>query len=270
MPVTRTRVFDPAATVDELQAQLREQETIFRMEVLNIGVKEKENTVKAGATEKVNYAMVKSNFDADLLPPVTVVPVEAVTAADPDAFKTFYTPLIQNNTVFDYAIAVVGGEYQNVILMRAGASANPDQPTGQSVLASTPAGESVRVKASSFADLADLAAFERCKKSGKSDKECFRVGDNGIGFMGDDCAHGGPMCALPPEIWLKKWGTAKNAHLKAVNVTIRGKTVVCVLADTMPHLENITNGAGIDLNPTAVSSLGLAPPIMVDAEWSWA
>jgi hypothetical protein len=270
MPVTRTRLLDPAATIDELQAQLRQQETMFRMEVLNIGVIEKEITVKAGAAEKANYAMVKSNIDADQLPPVTVVPVDAVTAADPAAFKTFYTPLIQNNTVFDYTIAVVGGEYQNVILMRAGAPANPDQPTGASVLASTASGQSVRVKASSFADLADLGAFRKCKNSGKSDNECFKVGDNGIGFMGDDCAHGGPMCALPPEIWLKKWGSRQNAHLKPVNVTIGGKTVQCVMADTMPHLGNITNGAGIDLNPAAVAAFGLAPPIMVNAQWSWA
>ena len=276
-----SRLLGPAATINELQSQLREQETMLGCEVLNIGVIETEITVKAGAAEKANYAMLRMNIEADLLSPVTVVPVDAVTAADPAAFKTFYTPLIENNTVFDYAIAVVGGDYQNVILMRAGAPANPYQPTGTSVLASTAAGQStvlastaagqsVRVKATSFADLADLAAFKRCKNSGNSDTECFRVGDNGIGFMGDDCAHGPPMCALPPEIWLKKWGTPKNAHLKPVNVTIGGKTVRCVMGDTMPHVGNIRNGAGIDLNPAAVAAFGLAPPIKVDAEWSWA
>jgi hypothetical protein len=265
-----SRLLGPAATINELQSQLREQETMLSCEVLNIGVIEKEDTVKAGAAEKANYAMLRSNIDADLLSPVTVVPVDAVTAADPDAFKTFYTPLIENNTVFDYAIAVVGGEYQNVILMRAGAPANPYQPTGMSVLASTAAGQSVRVKATSFADLADVAAFRRCKNSGKSDKECFKVGDNGIGFMGADCTSGVPMCALPPEIWHKKWGSARNAHLKPVNVTIGGKTVRCVMGDTMPHLGNIRNGAGIDLNPAAVTAFGLKPPIKVDAVWSWA
>ena len=270
MPPPFRRLLGPAATVGELQAQLREQETMLGNEVLNIGVLEKENTVKAGAAEKANYAMLKSNIDADQLPPVTVVSVNAATAADPAAFKTFYTPLIQNNTVFDYAIAVVGGEYQHVILMRAGAPVSPDKPVGESVLAPTSVGQGIAVKASSFADPADLAAFRRCKDSGKSDNECFKVGDNGIGFMGDDCSGDVPMCALPPEIWLKKWGTKENAHLKRVNVTIGGKTVQCVMADTMPHLQNITNGADIDLNPAAVAAFGLAPPLMVDAEWTWA
>jgi hypothetical protein len=265
-----SRLLGPAATINELQSQLREQETMLGCEVLNIGVIETEITVKAGAAEKANYAMLRSNTDADLLSPVTVVPVDAVTAADPAAFKTFYTPLIENNTVFDYAIAVIGGEYQNVILMRAGAPANPYQPTGTSVVASTAAGQSFRVKATSFADRADLDAFKRCKNSGNSDTECFKHGDNGIGFMGDDCAQGPPMCSLPPEIWQKKWGSAQKAHLKPVNVTIGGKTVRCVMGDTMPHLGNITNGAGIDLNPAAVAAFGLAPPIKVDAEWSWA
>ena len=276
------RLLGSAATINELQSQLREQEKDFGNEVLNIGVIETADTAKAGAAEKANYAMLRSNTDADLLSPVTVVPVDAVTAADPAAFKTFYTPLIENNTVFDYAIAVVGGDYQNVILMRAGDPANPYQPTGTSVvastaagqgtvLASTAAGQSVRVKATSFADLADVEAFKKCKDRGGSDNDCFKVGDNGIGFMGDDCARTAtPMCALPPEIWGKKWGSRQKAHLKPVNVTIGGKTVRCVMGDTMPHLGNIKNGAGIDLNPAAVAAFGLKPPIKVDAVWSWA
>ena len=39
--------------------------------------------------------------------------------------------------------------------------------------------------ATSFADPADVAAFKRCKAQGKSDHECFAVGDNGIGSWGD-------------------------------------------------------------------------------------
>src|SRR5688572_27886450 len=41
-------------------------------------------------------------------------------------------------------------------------------------------------KASSFADPKDVAAFKRCKAQGKTDQQCFRVGDNGIGLWGDD------------------------------------------------------------------------------------
>jgi hypothetical protein len=124
------------------------------------------------------------------------------------------------------------------------------------------------VKASSFADPADVAAFRRCKAKGGSDKQCFRVGDNGIGFWHDDTSQGsGPSCALPPETMVEEWGSVSMAHNQQVNVTYQDQSVTCFVRDTMPHLENITNGAGIDLNPDAVSALGLTPPIMVDATW---
>jgi len=41
-----------------------------------------------------------------------------------------------------------------------------------------------KVIASSFADPADVRAFKRCKAQGKTDQECFRVGDNGVGCWG--------------------------------------------------------------------------------------
>jgi len=123
------------------------------------------------------------------------------------------------------------------------------------------------VKASSFADTADVAAFRRCKAQGKSDQECFKVGDNGIGCWGDDTTANVPMCALPREDW-QSLGLA--ARGKKVLVTANGKQVVCELRDTMPARANIKNGAGIDLNPAAVKALGLTPPILVNATWQWA
>lgn len=45
-------------------------------------------------------------------------------------------------------------------------------------------GTGFKAEASSFADPADVRAFERCKAEGKSDQACFRVGDNGIGQFG--------------------------------------------------------------------------------------
>lgn len=124
-----------------------------------------------------------------------------------------------------------------------------------------------RVKASSFADPADVAAYRRCKAQGNSDEACFKVGDNGIGKWGDDTAAIIPMCALPPEDWSHLGAAARGAK---VLVTANGKSVVCELRDTMPHRANITNGAGIDLNPAAVNALGYSPPIMIDAVWRWA
>jgi hypothetical protein len=38
------------------------------------------------------------------------------------------------------------------------------------------------VKASSFADPADVAVYKRCLKSGKTPVQCFAVGDNGVGL----------------------------------------------------------------------------------------
>lgn len=124
-----------------------------------------------------------------------------------------------------------------------------------------------RGKASSFADPADITAFKRCKATGKSDMECFKVGDNGIGKWGDDTTADRPMCALPPEDW-EPFGA--GARGKKVRVIANGREVICELRDTMPRKKNIKNGAAIDLNPAAVKAIGLKPPIMVEASWKWA
>lgn len=123
------------------------------------------------------------------------------------------------------------------------------------------------VKASSFADPADVAAFHACKATGKSDRECFAVGDNGVGCWGDDTTGPVPMCALPPEDWKPLGTKARGAR---VLVKANGREVVCELRDTMPRRANIKNGAGIDLNPAACAALGLRPPVMVAATWEWA
>src|SRR5687767_7411763 len=45
--------------------------------------------------------------------------------------------------------------------------------------------EFVEGLASAFAYHADIVAFRKCKAQGKSDQQCFKVGDNGIGLWGD-------------------------------------------------------------------------------------
>lgn len=124
-----------------------------------------------------------------------------------------------------------------------------------------------RVKATSFADPADVAAFRRCINAGNSERECFRVGDNGIGLWGDDTTADRPMCALPREDWEERWGD--NARGKIVRVERDGRTVDCELRDTMPRRANIHNGAGIDLNPAACAALGLRPPLFATVSWAW-
>lgn len=131
--------------------------------------------------------------------------------------------------------------------------------------------EGKEVMASSFADAADIHAFVKCKASGKSDEDCFAVGDNGIGFTGLNCADDQvPICALPPEEWKSKYGMPKNAAGKPVDVTYDHKTVRGILGDTMPAIKNITNGARIDLNPGFLAKFNLKAPAMVKVTWKWA
>jgi hypothetical protein len=127
------------------------------------------------------------------------------------------------------------------------------------------------VVASSFADLADVAAFKKAIAQGKTEQEAFKVGDNGIGLWGDTTARDDvPMCALPPEDWTEKWGPGNHARGKQVAVTFAGKTVIGELRDTMPHKAKIKNGAGIDLNPGFAKAFGLKPPFLLQGfSWDW-
>lgn len=123
-------------------------------------------------------------------------------------------------------------------------------------------------KASSFADPADIRAFERCKAQGKSDQECFKVGDNGIGQWGDNTKEGSGMCcAVPGSRMVEKWGSRNAAHGKMIRVTINGKTAEMPVKDRQS--EHLASGAVIDLNPDAGKFFGLTPPFLVPCKWSW-
>lgn len=124
------------------------------------------------------------------------------------------------------------------------------------------------VKASSFADPADVAAFRQCKANGGGDVACFAKGDNGRGAWGADCTALRPMVALPREIWRaagKRGGAMVEIEFaQAIHFTAE-------LGDTMPALKNIRNGAGMDCNPAAVAKLGKRPPMMLEGvRWRWA
>ena len=127
------------------------------------------------------------------------------------------------------------------------------------------------VIASSFADPDDLKAYKDAIARGLSEEEALKLGDNGKGAWGDDTTSLSiPMCALPPEDWELKWGEGSAARGKKVSVTYKGKTVIGELRDTMPHKANITNGAGIDLNPGFAKAFGLKPPFLLPGfEWEW-
>lgn len=128
------------------------------------------------------------------------------------------------------------------------------------------------VTASSFADLADLAAFKRAKDAGMSDARAFAYGDNGIGCWGDLTAQvKTPMCALPKDVWLEKWGSKHDARYRRVEVCHEGRSVIGHLADTMPRTDDIKardpNGATLDLNPAFLDRFGLEAPLLKAGFW---
>lgn len=126
-----------------------------------------------------------------------------------------------------------------------------------------------KVKATSFADPADIAAYRRAIARGASEQEALAIGDNGVGCWGDDMTSAQPYCALPPEDIIEKFGSMAAGKHAPVSVTANGRNIICRLGDRMPARAHITNGAGIDLSPAAVSELGLRPPVSIDATWSW-
>lgn len=138
------------------------------------------------------------------------------------------------------------------------------QASLDALLKATDANGSKTSHASTFADPADLRAFTACKKTGKSDIQCFKVGDNGIGQFGANTAQEHtPMVAVHRDEMIARWGTVKGAAHKAVEVSINGKTVRATVEDRISALGRI------DLNPAAAKALGLNPPFVMACKWRW-
>jgi len=57
-----------------------------------------------------------------------------------------------------------------------------------------------KVTGSSFADSADVATYERCKANGGSEEYCLSIGDNGIGFWGDNTKKGSGASFKPRNV----------------------------------------------------------------------
>jgi hypothetical protein len=130
---------------------------------------------------------------------------------------------------------------------------------------SGPGGAGFNATASSFADPADVKAFNRCKAEGKTDQECFKVGDNGIGQFGELTAQTDtPMVAVHKDDMIARWGSVMGAAHRPVTVTIGGKTIHATVED------RIGVKGRIDLNPAAAAQLGLTPPFLVEGcVWNW-
>lgn len=125
--------------------------------------------------------------------------------------------------------------------------------------------ETFKAQASSFADEADLEAFKVCKRTGKTDEQCFKVGDNGIGQFGAETAQEHtPMVAVHADDMKAKWGSVAAAAHKPVLVTVGKKSVLASVEDRLGVKGRI------DLNPAAAKELGLTPPFLVPCAWQWA
>lgn len=128
------------------------------------------------------------------------------------------------------------------------------------------------VKASSFADAADVASYRRCMAAGRSN--CLSVGDNGEGyFRGADTTDLSRLyVALPPEEWKARFGTKKAASHARVWVRYGNRVLLAELADTMPPVARCLaqNGALLDMAPGLAARFGLAPPFLVNVAWCWA
>ena len=121
-----------------------------------------------------------------------------------------------------------------------------------------------KAKASSFADPKDVEDFHKCKATGKTDKQCFAVGDNGIGAWGANTAQlTKPMVAIGESDAVARWGSWNGAAHRRVGVTVNGRTIMAVVED------KLGKGGRIDLNPAAAARLGLKPPFLLDCEWKW-
>jgi hypothetical protein len=121
------------------------------------------------------------------------------------------------------------------------------------------------VTASSFADPADVVAFEKCKAQGKTDQECFKVGDNGIGQFGKITAQEHTaMVAVHADDMKTRWGSIIAAAHRPVIVTVNDKTIDATVEDRIGVKDRI------DLNPAAAKALGLKPPFLVPCVWNWA
>jgi len=121
-----------------------------------------------------------------------------------------------------------------------------------------------KAKASSFADPKDVADFEKCKAQGKTDGQCFAVGDNGIGAWGANTAQTTkPMVAVHKDDAVARWGSFDGAAHRSVRVTVGDASILAVVEDKLGTPNRI------DLNPAAAKKLGLTPPFLIPCTWEW-
>lgn len=130
----------------------------------------------------------------------------------------------------------------------------------------------MKCKATSFGDINDVKRFNQCKQRGGTDQQCFRIGDNGRGAWGAVTAQDVKcMVAVTPDDLFIEFGSSwrKLACNEPVHITCprTGRSCVAYVQDIMPHLDHITNGARLDMNPATCIELGLSGEVYEDVEW---
>ncbi|MFZ2279293.1 MAG: hypothetical protein WAW39_15985 [Prosthecobacter sp.] len=119
-------------------------------------------------------------------------------------------------------------------------------------------------EASSFADPADLRAFKQCKATGKTDLQCFAVGDNGVGECGVITSQEHtPYVAVHKDFMISRWGSKGAAWLREVEVFANGVTFRAKVGD------RISARGRIDLNPACLKLINKPAPLKTAAKWRW-
>ncbi|MFZ2276307.1 MAG: hypothetical protein WAW39_00855 [Prosthecobacter sp.] len=120
-------------------------------------------------------------------------------------------------------------------------------------------------KASSFADPADIRAFKRCKaQPGKTDLQCFKVGDNGVGESGVITSQiNTAYIAVHHDFMVSRWGSRHAAWLREVEVIANGVRFTAKVGD------RISERGRIDLNPACQVIINKDAPFVIDAKWRW-
>lgn len=122
----------------------------------------------------------------------------------------------------------------------------------------------IACEASSFADPADLRAFERCKATGKTNLQCFAVGDNGVGECGVITSQEHtPYVAVHLDFMVSRWGSKHAAWLREVEVVANGVTFRAKVGD------RISAKGRIDLNPACLKLINKPAPLKTAAKWRW-
>lgn len=122
-------------------------------------------------------------------------------------------------------------------------------------------------KFTSFADPADVVAFNKCKRNtGKSDVYCFGFGDNGIGQFGKITAQDHTaMVAIHGDEMVRQWGSRSGAAHRPVEIKLPGTDLIVEATCE----DRISAVGKVDLNPAAFKALGLKAPFVVKGQWRW-